>query len=126
MCNTANIYEENGLTIWTILVKVDCPKYIRRLEDLEKPLVLIKKSEENQGEPLILTIGDQADDIFASLTITAEKSKKYDIVKGEFKAYFVVKKNVIYEGARFNIRVQVGKRTVGQFVAPLRDRKSVV
>lgn len=60
-------------------------------------------------------MGDQADDIFVSLTLTKEKS----IVKGEFKAYFVVKKNVIYERARFNIGVQVGRRTVGQFVAPL-------
>ena len=48
-------------------------------------------------------MGDQADYIFASLTLTKEESKTYDIVRGKYEAYFVVKKNVFYEIATISV-----------------------
>lgn len=40
------------------------------------------------------------------LNLTNENSERYDAVKEGFHAFFDVKKNVIYEKARFNMNKQ--------------------
>lgn len=51
-------------------------------------------------------MGDQADDILCTLGLSAADLKKYKPVKEAFDKYFICKRNVIYERARFNERNQ--------------------
>ena len=51
-------------------------------------------------------MGEQADDIFISFEFTAEQEKNYEEVKEKFENYFIVKRNIIFERAKFNSRSQ--------------------
>ena len=72
-----------------------------------------------QVNTLIYTMGDRADDILRSLTLTAEDRKKYDKVKERFNEHFVGKRNVIYERVRFNMRRQEEGESVDMFITAL-------
>ena len=72
-----------------------------------------------QVNTLIYTMGDRADDILCSLTLTAEDRKKYDKVKEKFDEHFVGKRNVIYERARFNMRRQEEGEYVDMFITAI-------
>ena len=65
------------------------------------------------------TMGDEADDILASFGLNEADSKKYDVVKGKFENYFIKKRNVIFERAKFNQRIQEKGETVDQFITVL-------
>ena len=49
-------------------------------------------------------MGKEADAIVMSFGLTTEEAKQYNVVKSKFEAYFVVKRNVIFERAKFNLR----------------------
>ena len=49
---------------------------------------------------------DEAEDIILSFNLTEEYSKKYSVVKDKFESYFVKRKNIIYQRAKFNARKQ--------------------
>ena len=51
-------------------------------------------------------MGVEGDDIVQSLGISDEEQKKYDVVKQKFQDYFIIKRNVIFERAKFNLRSQ--------------------
>ena len=64
-------------------------------------------------------MGDEANDILASFGLNEADSKKYDVVKGKFENYFIKKRNVIFERAKFNQRIQEKGETVDQFITVL-------
>ena len=66
---------------------------------------LDKKDEEKQVNALIYTLGDEADHILLSFKLSHEELKQYDAVKNKFENYFIAKRNIIYERAKFNIRI---------------------
>ena len=80
------------------------PRWYRRFERFRQVSGLTSKSEENQVNTLIYTIGDDADDILYSFRLTEADRKKYDTVSDKFKALFVKRRNPIYERAKFNMR----------------------
>ena len=49
---------------------------------------------------------DQADDILVFFELTAEQEKVYEQVKEKFENYFIVKRNIIFEQAKFYSRKQ--------------------
>jgi len=51
---------------------------------------------------LICAMGDKADDIMTGFALTDEEKGDYDVVKTTFDGHFVVRRNVIFERARFN------------------------
>jgi len=55
--------------------------------------------------PFVLP-GEDADDILASTNITTEERGKYDTVLQKFDDHFLVRRNIIFERARFNKRSQ--------------------
>ena len=73
----------------------DWPKSIRRFERFRQSSELGDKSEENQINTLIYSMGDTADDIYQLFRLSAEDARKYDRVKAKFEEYFTKKKNVI-------------------------------
>jgi hypothetical protein len=64
-------------------------------------------------------MGDEADDIMAGFGLTEEDRKKYNIVKQKFEDHFVVRRNTIFERAKFNRRVQGANESVDSFITAL-------
>ena len=95
------------------------PKWIRRFESIRKPTGLDEKEEDSQVSTLVYTMGEEADGIFMSFELSAEEAKKYETVKAKFENKFTDKKNVIFERAKFNSRVQEQIETVDSFITDL-------
>ena len=97
----------------------ECPCWMRKFECFRIASGLCEKSEANQVNTLIYTMGESADDILSSMGLSDEEKSNYDAVKGKFTAHFVKDINVIYERAKFNRRTQQEGETVDQFVTAL-------
>jgi hypothetical protein len=95
------------------------PRWIRRFERFRSASGLDKKSEETQVNTLIYTMGDEADDILRSFKLEEEEAKVYKTVKDKFESFFVKRRNVIYERARFNLRKQEEGESVASFINDL-------
>ena len=94
-------------------------KWIRRFERFRLASELNKKDEESQVNTLIYSMGDEADDILQSFVMSADDKKKYNAVKSKFEEHFIIKRNVIFERARFNMRVQTEGESVDNFITDL-------
>ena len=61
-------------------------------------------------------MGNEADDILASLKLTDEERASYTTVNGKLDNFFIVKRDVLYEKAKFNIKVQRAGEPVDNFI----------
>ena len=95
------------------------PNWIRRFERYRTLSELNEKDEVTQINTLIYTMGDQAEDILNSFKLNATQLKEYKTIKEKFDSYFVVRRNVIYERAKFNRRVQYDNESVEEFINSL-------
>lgn len=95
------------------------PKWIRRFERFRIASGLELQPEENQVNTLIYTMGDEAEDIVTSLRMTEEEAGEYVTVKQKLERHFVVRRNVIFERAKFNQRQQEQGETVDSFITSL-------
>lgn len=95
------------------------PNWIKRFDRFKSASGLSTKSEPDQINTLVYLMGDQAEDILASFKLPEADSKKYDVVVKRFQDHFVIKKNIIYERARFNSRVQTPGEPVVTFIEDL-------
>jgi len=80
---------------------------------------LSKEDEERQISTLLYCLGEDADDVLTSTNISEESRKKYTDVLAKFDTHFQVRKNVIFERARFNRRVQEHEESIKQFTISL-------
>ena len=64
-------------------------------------------------------MGVEGDDLVQSLGISDEEQKKYDVVKQKFQDYFIIKRNVIFERAKFNLRSEQESEPVEVFITDL-------
>ena len=64
-------------------------------------------------------MGEEGDDIVVSFGLTAAEAKQYNTIKGKFERHFVVKRNVIFERAKFNLRSQNDNESVDTFITDL-------
>ena len=95
------------------------PNWIRRFERFRTLSELNEKDEVTQINTLIYTMGDQAEDILNSFKLNATQFKEYKTIKEKFDSYFVVRRNIIYERAKFNRRVQNDNESVEEFINSL-------
>ena len=95
------------------------PKWIRRFERFRIASGLELQSEENQVNTLIYTMGDDAEDVITALHMTEEELNDYATVKTKLDAHFVVRRNVIFERAKFNQRQQEAGESVESFITAL-------
>lgn len=80
---------------------------------------LHKKSEEVQVNALLYAMGDAADYVMTTFMFGDEGDRlKYDKVKEKFDQYSLVRRNVIYERAKFNQRTQADE-TAEEFITSL-------
>ena len=94
-------------------------RWIRRFERFRVASELNKRDEESQVNTLVYSMGDEADDILQSFDLSETDRKKYKNVKDKFEGHFVIKRNVIFERARFNMRVQQEGESVDSFITDL-------
>ena len=64
-------------------------------------------------------MGDEADGIFKSFTFPKGEERKYGKVKDKLDQHFIIKRNVIFERAKFNIRKQEPGEPVDAFITDL-------
>ena len=64
-------------------------------------------------------MGKKAEDILLVFDLSEENSKKYTVVIKKYDDHFTGKKNVIFERARFNQRVQHEGEPLESFIADL-------
>ena len=68
---------------------------------------------------LIYCMGDDADDVLRGLKLSATDQHVYSKVRDGFESFFIVRKNIVYECARFNMRKQEANENVDVFVTAL-------
>ena len=95
------------------------PRWIKRFEQFRLASGLDKESEERQASTLLYCLGEDAEDVLLSTGITPAERKKYTDVLSKFNEFFKVRKNVIFERARFNRRGQQEGESAEEFIAAL-------
>ena len=94
-------------------------KWIRRFEHFRSASGLATKEGSVQVSTLLYAMGSDADDVMLSFNLTEAEGKDFDTVKAKFNGYFIKKRNVIYERAKFNTRRQERDESVDTFVTAL-------
>ena len=94
-------------------------KWVRRFERFRVASGLSSRDGEIQVNTLIYAMGDQADDIFRSFTLSEEERKSYSVVKEKFDRHFIQRHNVIFERTRFNRRKQEEGESAETFITAL-------
>jgi hypothetical protein len=94
-------------------------KWIRRFERFRVASGLARREGDVQVNTLIYAMGDQADDILTSFTLSDEDRKSYATVKSKFDNHFIQRRNVIFERAKFNRRRQEENEPIEAFITAL-------
>jgi hypothetical protein len=95
------------------------PKWYRRYERFSTASGLDDKDGKSRVNMLIYSMGDEAEDIFRSFSLSAEQQEVYDTVRERFDQHFIKRRNVIYERAKFNRRRQEQGESVDTFITSL-------
>ena len=93
--------------------------WFKRFERFRQASGLYEKSEDIQVYTLVYSMGPEAEEIMSSFRLSEDNAKKWNTVTDKFIKYFVPKKNVIFERATFNQRVQQEHENVDIFVTAL-------
>ena len=95
-------------------------EWMRWIRRFERYLSVSKTTgDEDKVDTLIYCLGSQAEDILPIFGLTEDEMKVYKTVKDKFNKHFKVRKNVIFERARFNRRVQQEGETIESFITDL-------
>ena len=95
------------------------PKWKRRFEQFLSASGLDKEDEARQVNTLLYSLGDGAEDVLTSTCIPDADRKKYGKVIEKFDAHFKVRRNIIFERARFNKRDQREGESVEEYITAL-------
>ncbi|UYV78416.1 hypothetical protein LAZ67_16001287 [Cordylochernes scorpioides] len=96
------------------------PKWRKRFERYLVVIGMKKKEEADKIDLFMYLMGDRADDIFRTFKFEKEEeATKIDSVLKAFDSHFCVRKNIIYERAKFNSRIQEDREPVDEFITSL-------
>ncbi|UYV83493.1 K02A2.6-like, partial [Cordylochernes scorpioides] len=96
------------------------PKWRKRFERYLVVSGMKKKEEADKIDLFMYLMGDRADDIFRTFKFgKEEEATKIDSVLKAFDSHFCVRKNIIYERAKFNSRIQEDREPVDEFITSL-------
>ena len=95
------------------------PRWLKRFKQYRSAAGLAGESEARQVDTLLYCMGEEAEDVLTSTNISAEDREKYDKVIEHFKSHFKVRRNVIFERARFNRLCQKEGETAEQYITEL-------
>lgn len=97
----------------------DWPPWKQRFLRFRTASGLDGKPEKSQVDALVYLMGPQAEDIFKTFKLEPDDQKKFEVVLQEYEAYFVPRRNIIYERVKFNTRTQEDGESVEDFVTAL-------
>ena len=97
----------------------DWPRWKRRFEQFRVASGLVNDDAVKQVNTLLYCVGEEAEAVLTSTNVTEEERKVYDTVVEKFDAFFRVRRNVIFERARFNRRSQLAGESAEQFIMEL-------
>ena len=86
--------------------------------DVSNSFEMLQVSQSKQINTLLYCMGESAEDVLASMHPTEDEKGDYGVVMDKFDS-FKVRKNVIFERARFNNLVQLPEETAEQFIMDL-------
>ncbi|UYV84182.1 hypothetical protein LAZ67_X001460, partial [Cordylochernes scorpioides] len=96
------------------------PKWRKKFERYLVVSGMKKREEADKIDLFMYLMGDHADDIFRTFKLEKEEeAKKIDSVLKAFDSHFCVRKNIIYERAKFNSRIQEDREPVDEFITSL-------
>ena len=97
----------------------DWPRWKSRFQQFREASGLPDASAGKQVSTLLYCLGEEAEAVLSSTNPTEDDRKDYARVVGKFDEYFKVRKNVIYERARFNKRNQQSGESAKQYIMAL-------
>ena len=97
----------------------DWPRWRRQFEQSRVASGLGKQSAAKQISTLLYCLGEEAELVLSSTNATEDERKVYSTVTDKFDAFFQVRRNVIFERARFNHRNQLPGETAEQYIMTL-------
>ena len=98
----------------------DWPRWKRRFEQFRVASGLKDDgSESKQVNTLLYCLGEEAEAVLDSTYITSDERKVYSKVIEKLDAFFKVRKNVIFERARFYRRNQLDGESAEQYIMEL-------
>ena len=97
----------------------DWPRWKRRFEQFRLASGLADGSDEKQVSTLLYCLGEETEAVLTSTNITDDEKKVYCTVMSKFDGYFRVRKNVIFEIARFNRHSQQAGESANQYITAL-------
>ncbi|UYV65638.1 K02A2.6-like [Cordylochernes scorpioides] len=95
------------------------PIWFKRFQRYRIASGLSEKSENEQVNALIYIMGDKAEEIVILFNLSEAQIDDYKLVVSKFQDYFIGKRNVIYERAKFNRRSQGEMEPVEEFITNL-------
>ncbi|XP_071094558.1 uncharacterized protein [Haliotis cracherodii] len=95
------------------------PKWIKRFARFRLASRLNTKDGNLQVSTLVYSMGEEAEDILATFRLNEQQVADFDVVKTHFENFFTVRRNVIFERAKFNTRLQEPGETVDSFITAL-------
>lgn len=95
------------------------PQWKRRFLRYWASSGLSDQPEECQVDALVCLMGPQAEDIFNTFKLTPDEQKNFNAALKGFEDYFIPRRNIIYEQAKFNARVQMEGESVEDFATAL-------
>ena len=97
----------------------DWPRWKKRFEQFRLASGLATESEARQISTLLYCLGEDLKDVPGSTNITSEERKSYNTVLEKFDGHFQVRRNKIFERARFNKRDQLCGESAEQYITVL-------
>ncbi len=92
------------------------PKWKRRFTQYLAATGLDKGDSSRTVSTLLYTMGEDADDVLASTNITDAERNDYATVINKFDGFFKVRRNLIFERAKFNRRDQAEGESAEQYI----------
>ena len=87
---------------------------------------LAKEDNERQVSALLYCLGEEADDVLTSTNISSDSRKVFANVLKKFDEFFKVRKNIIFERARFNRRCQWKQKLQNSLSLPYTASRQIV
>lgn len=97
----------------------DWPRWKRRFEQYHSASGLAKEDDARQANTLLYCMGEEADDVLTSTGISSDARQKYKSVMSKFDEFFKVRRNTIFERAKFNRRNQLEGEPAEQYITAL-------
>ena len=94
-------------------------RWKRRFKQFMSASGLDKEDESRQISTLLYCMGEEAEGVLASTNISEDSRKKYKDVMAGLDGYFQVRKNLLYERAKFNRRDQRDGESAEAYITAL-------